>query len=244
MRVQQQTVGFWCEQYFRLLGSLMRNVEPITILIVDDQPLIRSGLRMILATSTSFRVVGEGSHGLEAVAMVEMLRPDVVIMDIQMPILDGVEATRRICALTNPPKILMLTTFERDDYLHEALQAGASGFLLKTSPPERLLDAVSVVANGDSLVDPVMTRRLIDSIEKRVPPSDQSAVHLLTERESDVLLLVAKGYSNAEISKTLFIGETTVKTHVSSMLMKLGLRDRVQAVVFAYENGLAVPGGQ
>lgn len=212
------------------------------MLIVDDQPLIRSGLKMILATSEAFRVVGEAGHGREAVDMVELYRPQVVVMDIQMPILDGVEATRRIAAMPNAPKILVLTTFERDDYLHEALRAGASGFLLKTSPPERLLDALTIVASGDSLVDPVMTRRLIDSIGKRLPATDNNAAKTLTDRERDVFELVAKGFSNAEIAKTLIIGETTVKTHVSAVLLKLGLRDRVQAVVFAYENGIATPG--
>ena len=142
---------------------------------------------MILATNNAFVVVGEGSDGLDAIALVNEHQPDVIILDIQMPVLDGVEATRRICALPNPPKILMLTTFERDDYLHEALNAGASGFLLKTSPPERLLDALHVVARGDSLVDPVMTRRLLDSIGKRFPPKDSGIVKLLTERERDVL---------------------------------------------------------
>jgi DNA-binding NarL/FixJ family response regulator len=213
-----------------------------TVLIVDDQPLIRSGLKMILATNPGFEVVGEATQGLEAIAMVELLRPKVVIMDIQMPVLDGVEATRRIASMTDAPKILMLTTFERDDYLHEALRAGASGFLLKTSPPERLIDALTIVAKGDSLVDPVMTRRLIDSIGKRLPQTETDSVKTLTDRERDVLQLVAKGYSNAEIAKTLIIGETTVKTHVSSVLLKLSLRDRVQAVVFAYEHGIATPG--
>jgi DNA-binding NarL/FixJ family response regulator len=197
---------------------------------------------MILATSEAFQVIGEAEHGLEAIAMVELHRPTVVIMDIQMPILDGVEATRRISLMPDPPRILMLTTFERDDYLHEALRVGASGFLLKTSPPERLLDALTIVAQGDSLVDPVMTRRLIDSIGKRLPSTQTDVLKSLTDRERDVLQLVAKGYSNAEIAKTLVIGETTVKTHVSSVLLKLSLRDRVQAVVFAYENGVATPG--
>jgi DNA-binding NarL/FixJ family response regulator len=220
----------------------MTETNTISVLIVDDQPLIRSGLKMILATSENFHVVGEAVHGLEAIAMVELHRPAIVIMDIQMPVLDGVEAARRIALMANPPKILMLTTFERDDYLHEALRVGASGFLLKTSPPERLLDALTIVAKGDSLVDPVMTRRLIDSIGKRLPNTNTDVINSLTDRERDVLQLVAKGYSNAEIAKTLVIGETTVKTHVSSVLLKLSLRDRVQAVVFAYENGVATPG--
>jgi DNA-binding NarL/FixJ family response regulator len=214
----------------------------IRVLIVDDQPLVRSGLRMIVATREEFSVVGEATQGLEAIEMVKQLSPDVVIIDIQMPVLDGVEATRRITALANPPKILVLTTFERDDYLHEALRAGASGFLLKNSPPERLLDALAVVASGDSLVDPAMTRRLIDAMGTRLPTNSAEALKALTDREEEVLRLIAKGFSNAEIAEALFIGESTVKTHVSSILVKLNLRDRVQAVVFAYEHGVTTPG--
>jgi DNA-binding NarL/FixJ family response regulator len=217
----------------------------IRVLIVDDQPLVRSGLRMIVATRDEFSVVGEATQGLEAVEMVKQLNPDVVIIDIQMPVLDGVEATRRITALPNPPKVLVLTTFERDDYLHEALRAGASGFLLKNSPPERLLDALSIVASGDSLVDPAMTRRLIDAMGNRLPMNSEvalKALKALTDREEEVLRLIAKGFSNAEIAEALFIGESTVKTHVSSILVKLNLRDRVQAVVFAYEHGVTTPG--
>jgi DNA-binding NarL/FixJ family response regulator len=217
----------------------------IRVLLVDDQPLVRSGLRMIVATRDEFSVVGEATQGLEAVEMVKQLNPDVVIIDIQMPVLDGVEATRRITALPNPPKVLVLTTFERDDYLHEALRAGASGFLLKNSPPERLLDALSIVASGDSLVDPAMTRRLIDAMGTRLPMNSDvalKALKALTDREEEVLRLIAKGFSNAEIAEALFIGESTVKTHVSSILVKLNLRDRVQAVVFAYEHGVTTPG--
>jgi DNA-binding NarL/FixJ family response regulator len=214
----------------------------IRVLIVDDQPLVRSGLRMIVSTRDEFAVVGEATQGLEAVEMVKQLAPDVVIIDIQMPVLDGVEATRRITALPNPPKVLVLTTFERDDYLHEALRAGASGFLLKNSPPERLLDALSIVAAGDSLVDPAMTRRLIDAMGTRLPSNSAAALKALTDREEEVLRLIAKGFSNAEIAEALFIGESTVKTHVSSILVKLNLRDRVQAVVFAYEHGVTTPG--
>jgi DNA-binding NarL/FixJ family response regulator len=214
----------------------------IRVLIVDDQPLVRSGLRMIVSTRDEFSVVGEATQGLEAVEMVKQLNPDVVIIDIQMPVLDGVEATRRITALPNPPKVLVLTTFERDDYLHEALRAGASGFLLKNSPPERLLDALSIVASGDSLVDPAMTRRLIDAMGTRLPMNSADALKALTDREEEVLRLIAKGFSNAEIAEALFIGESTVKTHVSSILVKLNLRDRVQAVVFAYEHGVTAPG--
>jgi DNA-binding NarL/FixJ family response regulator len=214
----------------------------IRVLIVDDQPLVRSGLRMIVSTREEFAVVGEATQGLEAVEMAKQLAPDVVIIDIQMPVLDGVEATRRITALPNPPKVLVLTTFERDDYLHEALRAGASGFLLKNSPPERLLDALSIVAAGDSLVDPAMTRRLIDAMGTRLPTNSAAALKALTDREEEVLRLIAKGFSNAEIAEALFIGESTVKTHVSSILVKLNLRDRVQAVVFAYEHGVTTPG--
>ena len=197
---------------------------------------------MIVATKDEFSVVGEATQGLEAVEMVKQLNRDVVIIDIQMPMLDGVEATRRITALPNPPKVLVLTTFERDDYLHKALRAGASGFLLKNSPPERLLDALSIVASGDSLVDPAMTRRLINAMGTRLPMNSDVALKALTDREEEVLRLIAKGFSNAEIAEALFIGESTVKTHVSSILVKLNLRDRVQAVVFAYEHGVTTPG--
>jgi DNA-binding NarL/FixJ family response regulator len=214
----------------------------IRVLIVDDQPLVRGGLRMIIETRPEFVVVGEAVHGLEAVAMVEVVRPHVVVMDIQMPVLDGIEATRRINELPEPPAVLVLTTFERDEYLHEALRVGASGFLLKNSPPERLLDALNVVAGGDSLVDPAMTRRLLSTFASRVPRTKSGRIDTLTDRETDVLRAIARGYSNAEIAKELIIGESTVKTHVSSILVKLGLRDRVQAVVFAYEQGIATPG--
>lgn len=214
----------------------------VGVLIVDDQPLVRSGLRMILETSVSVRVVGEAANGADAVALAAELAPDVVIMDIQMPVLDGIEATRRISARTAAPAVLVLTTFERDDYLHEALRAGAAGFLLKNSPPERLLDAVAVVAAGDALVDPAMTRRLLDTAMLRTPRRDAPLLTTLTERELEVLRAVAQGASNAEIGRQLFIGESTVKTHVSSVLVKLGLRDRVQAVVFAYEHGVITPG--
>jgi DNA-binding NarL/FixJ family response regulator len=214
----------------------------IRVLIVDDQPLVRSGLRMIIETQPMFTVVGEAPNGIDAVAMCQELSPDVAVMDIQMPIMDGIEATRRLRSLQVSCAVLMLTTFERDDYLHDALRAGASGFLLKNSPPERILDALSVVAAGDSLVDPAMTRRLLDSFSARVPAQVSPLLPTLTERELDVLHAVARGLSNAEVAEELVIGESTVKTHVSSVLVKLGLRDRVQAVVFAYEHGIAVPG--
>lgn len=217
-------------------------MKPIRVLIVDDQPLVRGGLRMIIETRADFAIVGEATQGLEAVAFVAELKPDVVVMDIQMPILDGIEATRRINALPDPPSILVLTTFERDDYLHEALRAGASGFLLKNSPPERLLDALSIVASGESLVDPAMTKRLLETFVPRFPRKRSDLLDALTDRELDVLRSIARGFSNAEIAQELFIGESTVKTHVSSVLVKLALRDRVQAVVFAYEHGIATPG--
>jgi DNA-binding NarL/FixJ family response regulator len=214
----------------------------VTVLLVDDQPLVRSGLRMILETSTQFTVVGEAANGLEALSAVDATRPDVVIMDVQMPVLDGIEATRRIAAHPPAPRVLILTTFEQDDYLHDALRAGASGFLLKNSPPERLLDAVAIVAAGDSLVDPAMTRRLLDTFSARAPVRPSNLLPTLTDRETDVLRAVARGLSNAEIAELLIIGESTVKTHVSSVLVKLALRDRVQAVVFAYEHGVITPG--
>ncbi len=220
----------------------MRTPGVVSVLIVDDQPLVRSGLRMILETSPSMRVVGEAPNGADAVVLAAELSPDVVIMDIQMPILDGIEATRRISGRPDAPAVLMLTTFERDDYLHEALQAGAAGFLLKNSPPERLLDAVGIVAAGDALVDPVMTRRLLDGAVLRSPRRDNPLLGTLTDRELDVLRAIARGLSNTEIARELVIGESTVKTHVSSVLVKLGLRDRVQAVVFAYEHGVITPG--
>lgn len=197
---------------------------------------------MILETRDGYTVIGEAIHGLEALAMVVELRPDVVIMDIQMPVLDGIEATRRINLLANPPAILVLTTFERDDYLHDALRAGASGFLLKNSPPERLLDAVCIVAAGESLVDPAMTKRLLETFVPRFAQKTSELLTNLTDRELEVLRSMARGFSNAEIAQELFIGESTVKTHVSSVLVKLALRDRVQAVVFAYEHGIATPG--
>lgn len=223
----------------------MITVKTVRVLVVDDQPLVRSGLRMILETREQFVVIGEAANGVDAIEMAAACRPDVVVMDIQMPVLDGIAATRRMLSAVPGeeagPTVLILTTFERDDYLHDALRAGASGFLLKNSPPERLLDAVAVVAAGDSLVDPAMTRRLLDTFS--IPATTTSPlIESLTERELDVLRAVARGLSNSEIAKVLYIGEATVKTHVSSMLVKLRLRDRVQAVVFAYEHGVVSPG--
>jgi DNA-binding NarL/FixJ family response regulator len=220
----------------------------IRVLIVDDQPLLRAGFRMILESEPDLEVVGEAADGEEAVATARRLRPDVVLMDIRMPRLDGVEATRRLAGprADDPIKVLMLTTFDLDEYVVEAIRAGASGFLLKDVPPEDLIEAIRVIADGKALLAPSVTRRLLDKFAQRLPATgDQpkpEAVSSLTERESEILALVARGLSNAEIAETLVIGETTVKTHVSRLLMKLGLRDRVQAVVFAYEHGLVLPG--
>ncbi|ROS54286.1 response regulator transcription factor [Frigoribacterium sp. PhB24] len=222
--------------------------DPVTVLLVDDQDLVRTGFRIILDTAPEIRVVGEASDGLEAVDLVRRLCPDVVVMDIEMPVLDGLEATRRI--LEQPPggcpAVLVLTTFGRDDYVFRALQAGASGFLLKTATPEELIEAIAVVHRGDALLSPQLTRAVVaravgDATATRVVvPSP--ALATLTEREREVLDRLASGASNAEIARRLFLGEATVKTHVSNVLGKLGLRDRTAAVVFAYENGVAVPG--
>jgi DNA-binding NarL/FixJ family response regulator len=220
----------------------------IRVLIVDDQPLLRAGFRMILESEPDLEVVGEAADGEEAVSSARRLRPDVVLMDIRMPRLDGVEATRRLAGprADDPIKVLMLTTFDLDEYVVEAIRAGASGFLLKDVPPEDLIEAIRVIADGKALLAPSVTRRLLDRFAQRLPATGEQpepeAVRSLTERESQILALVARGLSNAEIAENLVIGETTVKTHVSRLLMKLGLRDRVQAVVFAYEHGLVQPG--
>ena len=223
----------------------------IRVLLVDDQPLLRTGFRLILATEPDLGVVGEAADGEVAVAQVQALRLDVVLMDIRMPRLDGVEATRRIVdgrGGDGPPRVLVLTTYDLDEYVVEALRAGASGFLLKDTPAERLVDAVRVVAGGDAIVAPSVTRRLLERFARLLPATHSdddgaaSVAQQLTEREREVLLLVARGMSNAEIAAALVVSETTVKTHVSSVLTKLGLRDRVQAVVYAYEAGLVTPG--
>ncbi|MPY92493.1 MAG: response regulator [Acidimicrobiia bacterium] len=198
---------------------------------------------MILEADEDLDVVGEASDGIEAVELVRRHRPDVVLMDIQMPVLDGLAATRRIAAEVPGPNVLVLTTFDRDDYVFEALRAGAAGFLLKNSPPEELVAAVRVVAAGDGLLAPTVTRRVIAEFALRQPDLPLSArLERLTERETEVLELVAAGCTNAEIAEQLILGEATVKTHISHLLVKLELRDRVQAVVFAYESGLVTPG--
>jgi DNA-binding NarL/FixJ family response regulator len=220
----------------------------IRVLLVDDQALVRAGFRMILDAEADVDVVGEATDGREAIDQVRSLRPDVVLMDIRMPELDGLEATRRIIADFDgegAPRILMLTTFDLDEYVYEALRAGASGFLLKDTPPEQLVAAIHVIAEGDALLSPSITKRVISEFVRGVGPKPASQfprLDELTARELEVLKLIARGLSNAEIAKELFVSETTVKTHVARILMKLNLRDRVQAVVLAYEAGVVAPG--
>ena len=216
----------------------------IRVLVVDDQALVRSGFRMILEAESDIEVVGEAIDGREAVERHRSLRPDVIVMDVRMPRMDGVEATRRINEQPGDrARILIVTTFDLDDYVHRALGAGASGFLLKDAPPEQLVDAVRVIAGGEALLAPSVTRRLIEQFatERRPLPTDD-ALERLTDREQEVLGHLARGRSNAEIAETLTVSETTVKTHVGHVLAKLHLRDRVQAVVWAYEHGVVRPG--
>ena len=213
------------------------------ILLVDDQPLLRTGFRMILSAEPDFVVVGEAGDGASAVELASRLRPDVVLMDIRMPGMDGIQATRALAGpgVAEPLKVLILTTFGLDEYVVESLRAGASGFLLKDAPAEDLVEAIRIVAAGDALLAPSVTRRLLDRIASKLPPAHDNvipALSELTEREMEVLKLVARGLSNAEIAEKLVISETTVKTHVSRILGKLDLRDRVQVVIFAYETGL------
>jgi DNA-binding NarL/FixJ family response regulator len=214
------------------------------VMIVDDQALVRAGFRMILDAEPDIEIVAEASDGLEAVELVDRYTTDVVLMDIRMPNLDGIEATRRIVERTSSTHVLMLTTFDLNEYVYEALRAGASGFLLKDAPPEQLVSAIHVVARGEALLAPSITRRVIEEYARRPPPREGLPPELaeLTARELDVLRLVARGRSNAEVAKELYLGETTVKTHVARILQKLSLRDRVQAVVLAYESGLVEPG--
>jgi DNA-binding NarL/FixJ family response regulator len=231
--------------------------DDLTIVLADDQELVRAGFRVILESEPGFRVVGEASDGEGAVAAVQELRPDVVCLDVQMPGVDGLEAARRIAVLTDPPAVLVLTTFDSDDALFQALEAGASGFLLKNASPERLIDAVRTVAAGDALLAPDVTRRVISraTASAAAQPSattttattattgttgeEALAAAGLTERETEVLRLLARGLSNAEIAAELYVGDATVKTHVSNVLQKLALRDRIQAVVWAFEHGVA-----
>ena len=216
----------------------------IRVVIVDDQSLVRAGFRMVLSSQQDMAVVGEAGDGAEALRLLAHTPADVVVMDIRMPVMDGVEATRRLCVTETGPRVLVLTTFDTDEDAFAALQAGASGFLLKNVPPEELLAAIRVVASGESVVAPRVTRRLLDRFAGQfAPPQADRRLAALTEREREVLLLVAQGMSNAEIAEKLYVAEATVKTHVGRILTKLDLRDRVQAVVLAYETGLVRPAG-
>lgn len=216
----------------------------IRVLLADDQAMVRAGFRMILESEPDIEVVGEADNGEQATAATRRLLPDVVLMDIQMPVEDGLTATRRI---TESPdlqsRVVILTTFERDEYVFEALRSGASGFLLKNAPPEELVHAVRVVAAGEALLAPSVTRRIIEQFASRpIRPEVGERLQALTRREREVLVMLARGTSNAELAAALYVSEGTIKTHVSSLLAKLGLRDRVQAVVLAYESGLITPG--
>lgn len=204
--------------------------------------MVRAGLRMVVDSEPGMDVVGEAADGVEGVAVARRTRPDIVLMDISMPRLDGVAAARQLLDTPNPPKIITLTTFDTDENLYAALRAGTSGFLLKVSPPEQLIDAIKVVHAGDALLDPAVTSRVIASFAGRHEPVPPPQLAELTPRELEVLRLLARGRTNAEIARELYVGEATVKTHVARVLMKLGLRDRAQAVVFAYESGVVSPG--
>jgi DNA-binding NarL/FixJ family response regulator len=216
----------------------------IRVVVADDQGMVRSGFSTLLNAQPDIEVVGEAVNGQEAIARATELRPDVMLMDVRMPVLDGLQATRQVAALDGAPRVLVLTTFDLDDYVYEALRAGASGFLLKDASAGELAEAVRVVAAGDALLAPGVTRRLIAQFARLGAPRAANRKNLqdLTERETEVLALVARGLSNAEIATHLVVAEQTIKTHVSRVLMKLALRDRAQAVVFAYENGLVRPG--
>jgi DNA-binding NarL/FixJ family response regulator len=215
----------------------------IRVLLADDQALVRGGFRMILGVRPDLEVVGEAGDGAEAIALTAALQPDVVLMDVRMPGVDGLEATRQIIASGSPARIIVLTTYDADEYVFAALRAGASGFMLKDVRPADLVDAIRIVARGDALLAPSVTRRIIEQFADRpVKPELGTALESLTQREREVLVLLARGNSNAELAAELFVTEGTIKTHVSSLLAKLGLRDRVQAVVLAYESGLITPG--
>jgi DNA-binding NarL/FixJ family response regulator len=215
----------------------------IDVLLADDQDIVRAGLRLILDAEEDVRIVGEVADGSAAVDRARLLRPDIVLMDIEMPVLDGIEATRRLVEEPGGPRVLVLTTFERDDYVAAALQSGASGFLVKSAPPDELVAALRTVAAGESILSPTVTRRLIERFcEFSLVSRRDDLLQPLTEREREVLQLMARGLSNQEIADALLVSVKTVKTHVSSTLMKLELRDRVQAVVFAYETGFIHPG--
>ena len=210
----------------------------IRVLVADDQSMVRAGFRMLLSREEDIEVVAEAANGLEAVEKAARLRPTVVLMDIRMPELDGLEATRRILATDNAARILILTTFDLDEYVYEALRAGASGFVLKDDPAEQLLSAIRFVAGGEALLSPAITKRVISQFSRIPQRAPQKELEDLTERELEVLRLIARGLSNAEIGQELYISDTTVKTHITHIFQKLDLRDRVQAVVLAYESGL------
>lgn len=219
--------------------------QMIRVMLVDDQQMVRVGFRMIIETEADLTVVGEASDGREAIDMVDRCNPDVVLMDVRMPRMDGLEATAIVTAGPDAPRVLMLTTFDAQDYVYAALRAGASGFLLKDAPAEQLIEAIKVIHRGDALLAPSVTRMLIAEVARRpsVDPSIAApGLDDLTDRELEVMRLLARGMSNAEIAEALFLGEATVKTHVGRVLAKLDLRDRVQAVVVAYESGLVTPG--
>jgi DNA-binding NarL/FixJ family response regulator len=215
-----------------------------TVLLVDDQQLVRTGFRLILDFEPDMDVVGEAADGRECLELVVRLRPDVVLMDVRMPVLDGLETTRRLREAGSTSRVLILTTFDADEYVYDAMRAGASGFLLKDAPREQLVTGVRVVAGGESLLAPAITRRLIERFVSQPAPSSgmPEAISALTDRERDVLGLLARGLANAEIASRLFLGEATVKTHVARILAKLGVRDRMQAVILAYETGFIRPG--
>ena len=213
----------------------------IRVLVVDDQAMVRAGFRLLLADEADIEVVAEAGNGLEAVAEAARCRPHVVLMDIRMPELDGIEATRRILAAGPSSRILILTTFDLDEYVYRALQAGASGFVLKDDPPDQLIAAVRTVAGGDALLSPSVTRRVIAQFTRHQRRPTPPAIESLTTRELEVYRLIAQGYSNTEIGTELFISDTTVKTHVTRLLQKLDLRDRAQAIVLAYQTGLFDP---
>jgi DNA-binding NarL/FixJ family response regulator len=216
----------------------------IRVMLVDDQVMVRTGFRMILEAEPGLTIVGEAIDGYDAVEMVDRARPDVILMDVRMPRMDGIEACARICATQSSARVMMLTTFDLNDYVHAALRAGASGFLLKDAPPEQLIDAIRIIAAGDALLAPSVTQVLIDEIARRPAgqPDAFPGIADLTDREVDVIKLMAKGQSNGEIAESLYLGEATIKTHVGRILAKLGARDRVQAVVAAFESGFVTPG--
>jgi DNA-binding NarL/FixJ family response regulator len=217
-------------------------VSGLRVLIVDDQAVVRIGFSALLESQDDLEVVGSAGDGQQGIRLARQFRPDIVLMDIRMPLMDGIEATRQLTAMEAPPRVLILTTFDLDDYVYDALRAGASGFLLKDATPEEILSAVRIVGGGEALLAPVVTSRLIAEFAARarlMPPPEISS---LTPREREVLLLVAAGLANGEIARRLCLADQTVKSHVSSVLFKLGLRDRVQAVILAYESGLVVPG--